>query len=126
MLPPTSGEWIPQMLNLDLVGAVSFTKGCYPGQEIVARTHHLGRARRRMARYHVISGPLPPCGQPLFVGSEKVAEVVTTAPGDPPELLAVVDLGQLGQALTDASGSLACVPRPLPYRLPDPREAGAG
>jgi folate-binding protein YgfZ len=124
VLPPTRGEWIPQMLNLDLIGAVSFTKGCYPGQEIVARAHHLGRVKRRMARYHVIAGPLPASGQPLFAAGEKVADVVVTAPGDPPELLAVVNLESLGRTLTDASGSLVCAPRPLPYPLPELRAAG--
>jgi folate-binding protein YgfZ len=123
VLPPTSGEWIPQMLNLDLIGAVSFTKGCYPGQEIVARAHHLGRVKRRMARYHVIAGPLPASGQPLFIADEKVADVVITAPGDPAELLAVVNLDALGHPLTDASGSLVCGPRPLPYAFPELRAA---
>jgi len=44
----TSEEYIPQMLNLDTLGGVSFTKGCYTGQEIVARTHYLGKAKRQM------------------------------------------------------------------------------
>ena len=41
-------RFLPQMLNLDLIGAVNFNKGCYPGQEIVARTHYLGRSKRRL------------------------------------------------------------------------------
>ena len=45
--PSTSATWIPQMLNLDLVGAVNFDKGCYPGQEIVARIHYLGNVKKR-------------------------------------------------------------------------------
>jgi folate-binding protein YgfZ len=44
----TSEEYIPQMLNLDKLGGISFTKGCYTGQEIVARTHYLGKAKREM------------------------------------------------------------------------------
>ncbi len=44
----TSEEFIPQMLNLDLLKAISFKKGCYTGQEIIARTHYLGKAKRRM------------------------------------------------------------------------------
>jgi len=44
----TSEEFIPQMLNLDKLGGISFTKGCYTGQEIVARTHYLGKAKREM------------------------------------------------------------------------------
>lgn len=44
----TSEEFIPQMLNLDKLGGISFTKGCYTGQEIVARTHYLGKTKREM------------------------------------------------------------------------------
>ena len=50
--PATSDAFVPQMINLDRIGAVSFTKGCYVGQEIVARTQHLGRIKRRMYRAH--------------------------------------------------------------------------
>ena len=42
----TSEQFIPQMLNLDQLGGISFSKGCYTGQEIVARTHYLGKAKR--------------------------------------------------------------------------------
>ena len=45
--PVTSERFIPQMLNLQEIGALSFSKGCYPGQEIVARTHYLGKLKRR-------------------------------------------------------------------------------
>jgi tRNA-modifying protein YgfZ len=44
----TSEEFIPQMLNLDKLGGISFNKGCYTGQEVVARTHYLGKAKREM------------------------------------------------------------------------------
>lgn len=44
----TSEEFVPQMLNLDKLGAISFEKGCYTGQEIVARTHYLGKNKRTM------------------------------------------------------------------------------
>ena len=43
----TSGEYLPQMLGLDMLGAVSFTKGCYPGQEIIIRIRHLGKLKRQ-------------------------------------------------------------------------------
>lgn len=42
----SSGQFLPQMLGLDNLGAVNFHKGCYPGQEIVARTHYLGKVKR--------------------------------------------------------------------------------
>ena len=46
----TQEEFVPQMANMELIGAVSFSKGCYPGQEIVARTQYLGKLKRRMLR----------------------------------------------------------------------------
>lgn len=46
--PETSEEFIPQMLNLDELGGISYNKGCYTGQEIVARTHYLGKAKRAL------------------------------------------------------------------------------
>ncbi len=45
---PTQDQLIPQMANLEILGGVSFDKGCYTGQEIIARTQHLGRVKRRM------------------------------------------------------------------------------
>ena len=47
----TTEKLTPQMINLDLIGGVSFSKGCYPGQEVIARTHHLGKVKRRCYIY---------------------------------------------------------------------------
>ncbi len=59
--PGTSDAFVPQMINLDRLGGVSFTKGCYVGQEIVARTQHLGSIKRRMYRAHWSGGsPIGP------------------------------------------------------------------
>lgn len=52
----TQDVFIPQTLNLDLIDGVSFTKGCYPGQEVVARSHYRGTVKRRMA-YGIVSQP---------------------------------------------------------------------
>jgi tRNA-modifying protein YgfZ len=57
--PSTQEQFVPQMVNDDLLGAVSFQKGCYTGQEIVARLHYLGKAKRRMVGAH-INIPEPP------------------------------------------------------------------
>ena len=75
----TSEQFIPQMLNLDLLDAVSFTKGCYTGQEIVARTHHLGRVKRRTMRFRLAAGPAPAPLQILLVDGAQAAEVLLTA-----------------------------------------------
>jgi folate-binding protein YgfZ len=66
ILPGTVEEFVPQMANLELVGGVSFTKGCYPGQEIVARMHYLGRLKHRMFRAHVECTVPPQPGTPVF------------------------------------------------------------
>ncbi len=64
--PETVEAFVPQMLNLQLVDGVSFHKGCYTGQEIVARAHYLGKLKRRMYLARVdSSAPLRP-GDPLF------------------------------------------------------------
>ena len=54
---PTQGEFVPQMLNQDLIGGLSFSKGCYPGQEIVARMHFLGRLKSRLYLASVAAEP---------------------------------------------------------------------
>lgn len=62
----TSEEFIPQMLNIDKLGGVSFTKGCYTGQEIVARTHYLGRNKREMALAESDAAVAPPANTPVM------------------------------------------------------------
>lgn len=61
----TSERWLPQMLALERLGAFSLRKGCYPGQEIIARTHYLGRSKRRLARVRVLAGA-PAAGDALL------------------------------------------------------------
>jgi len=120
----TSESWIPQMLNLDLLGAVSFRKGCYPGQEIVARTQNLGRIKRRLFRYRVSGAVLPAPGDDLFLGEAKVGEVVRAVRHeDAAELLAVVNLDAAGLGLAALHGAATCSPEPLPYAIPEAAEA---
>ncbi|NHA15267.1 folate-binding protein YgfZ [Thioalkalivibrio sp. XN279] len=84
--PETSGEFVAQMLNLDRIGAISFTKGCYPGQEIVARAHHLGRVKRR-AQVFRLPGPPPAPGAVL---DEPAGKVVRAVPLNGESLVMVV------------------------------------
>ena len=113
----TSEEWIPQMLNLDLTGAIHFQKGCYTGQEIVARTQHLGRIKRRMFRLRAPAGPPQPKAA-LLAGGLKAGEVVLSAATPAGcELLAVVNLDARGAPLT-LEGGAACEWADLPYPVP--------
>ena len=114
----TSEQFIPQMLNVDLVDGVSFTKGCYTGQEIVARTHHLGRVKRRTLRYVLPSGEAPaPLSNLLLEDGAKAADVLMTAQlPDRIELLAVTNLEAAGRPLRTPDGRVA-EPRALPYAV---------
>lgn len=66
VLEQTVETFVPQMANLDLIGGVSFDKGCYPGQEIIARTRYLGKLKRRMFRCHVDTEDTPQPGTVVY------------------------------------------------------------
>jgi folate-binding protein YgfZ len=117
VLPLASEQFVPQMLNLDLIDGISFTKGCYSGQEIVARTQHLGRIKRRTFRYRLEAGPAPAPMQGLHLDGSKVAEVLMSADvAVGAELLAVTNLDARGRELTLEDGRRA-VPAELPYPI---------
>ena len=81
----TSEAFVPQMANMELINGVSFTKGCYTGQEVVARMQYLGTLKRRMYRV-AIAGTCPAAGTALYAPDSKSAqgagEVVMSAPVD--------------------------------------------
>ena len=117
----TQDEWVPQMLNWDLIGGISFKKGCYTGQEIVARTHYLGKTKRRLLRFRTAGRA--EIGQPLYgpdpaVPAGKVALAAPTDEGT--ELLAVVQLEALaaGPLHLGAAGAAPLESLPLPYPVP--------
>ena len=89
----TQDQFVPQMANLEQLGAVSFTKGCYPGQEIVARAQYRGEVKRRMFRLHAPVAE-PAAGQPVFQSSATApcGTIVNAAPaaGGGFDLLAVL------------------------------------
>ncbi len=125
ILPRTQEEFVPQMVNLDLTDHVNFKKGCYPGQEIVARMHYLGKPKRRMYLAHIDSEAAPQAGDELFsmeMEGQACGMVVNSAPapGGGHDLLAVVQIAShdafpvhLG-ALTGARLQF----QPLPYPIP--------
>lgn len=83
ILPGTQEAFVPQMVNYELIGGVNFKKGCYPGQEIVARTQYLGKLKRRMYVGNLLMDALPHPGDELF--SDDMAEqacgmIVNSAP----------------------------------------------
>jgi folate-binding protein YgfZ len=72
----TQDLYIPQSVNLDLIGAINFKKGCYTGQEVVARTHYLGKPKRRMYLGSVALNKNPELGFDIEVEGEKVGSLV--------------------------------------------------
>ncbi len=74
----TTGEFLPQMVGLDEIGAVSFSKGCYLGQEVVARAQHLGEVKRRLAALDW-SGDTPSPGTRVEASGRRVGTVVAVA-----------------------------------------------
>lgn len=116
----TSEAFVPQMVNLDLLNGINFRKGCYPGQEIVARTHYLGRLKQRMYRAS-LAGPVPPPGTTLAAPNlpgQPAGTVVAAqrGPDGQVDLLAVIQISSHDEGLV----SLQETPlrfRELPYPL---------
>lgn len=105
----TSGEFVAQMLNLDALGGISFNKGCYTGQEVIARAHYRGRVKRRAQRFALPAGELPAPGASVTLADGRSAQVLLAAPTTSTiEILAV--------AQTVEGDTLAL---PLSYPLPE-------
>jgi hypothetical protein len=118
----TQDEFVPQMANFELVGGVSFKKGCYPGQEIVARTQYRGILKRRMVRAHVFGGAPQP-GDTLrsaAFGDQAAGVVANVAPS--PEgghdLLAVAQLEAIRSGDLRLADGPALRIEDLPYPTP--------
>ncbi len=96
IVPETSDKFVPQMLNLDKLNAISFTKGCYVGQEIVARSQYLGEVKRRLSLLHGTGTPPQP-GDRVYsqtlAQEHIVGDIVRTAavPGGEFVALAVIN-----------------------------------
>lgn len=97
IFPSTSEAFVPQMTNMHLIDGVSFTKGCYVGQEVVARMQYLGKLKRRMYLARVESDIPPAPGDELFArgstsgqGAGKVVDAQAVGAGY--ELLAVIEV----------------------------------
>ena len=123
--PETQERYVPQMVNLDLIGGVSYTKGCYPGQEIVARTRYLGRLKQRMYRVHVPAPGARP-GDALYseaFGSEQACgALLNVAPlaGEGHDALAVIQTSAASAARWKSLDGPPVVLKELPYALSEP------
>ena len=123
--PATQEQFVAQMTNLELIGGVNFKKGCYPGQEIVARTHYLGKLKRRMYLAHLGGNTPPQAGDALYsaeMEGQPSGMVVNAspAPGGGYDLLAVLQISSR-EAHTVHIQSLqgaALEFLPLPYTIP--------
>jgi len=111
LVPETAGEFIPQMLNIEALGGLCFTKGCYPGQEVIARLHYRGQLKRRLYPAYVASDSVPPPGTALHIegAAESVGTVVSAArrPDGTVALLGVVKIEEKTQGevrLANAQG----------------------
>lgn len=117
---PTLEAFVPQMVNLELISGVNFRKGCYPGQEIVARMHYLGKPSRRMYRWQTTADAPAPGTPVLDEAGREVGTVVDAQPehGEGCHLLAVLQVTAAGQPL-HLTGGLSLARLALPYALED-------
>ncbi|MFO7528511.1 MAG: folate-binding protein [Marinobacter sp.] len=113
--------FVPQMLNLQHLGGIHFKKGCYTGQEVIARMHFLGQLKKSLFRFRS-SGDVTP-GADVKMGDRTVGTVVNRVPfsDGSVELLAVIRHDAADQALSVEGNSLTALP--LPYAVPE-REPG--
>ncbi len=122
--PATREQFVPQMANLDALGGVSFNKGCYPGQEIVARMHYLGRLKQRMYLANVSTNEAPQPGDKLYsanTGAPACGMIVNAAasPDGGFDMLAVMQIesAQRGEVRWKSPEGPRLKLLELPYRI---------
>jgi hypothetical protein len=125
VLPETSEAFVPQMANLEVIGGVNFKKGCYPGQEIVARMQYLGNLKQRMYRAHVDGDIAPRPGESIYAPNfpGQSAGTVVDAQASPQsgfDLLAVIQIGSAtaGELHLGSNTGPRITVEPLPYSIP--------
>jgi hypothetical protein len=123
--PETSEAFVPQMANLEVIGGVNFKKGCYPGQEIVARMQYLGKLKQRMYRVHVDGDVAPRPGDAVFAPnfSGQSAGTIVDAQPSPEngyDLLAVAQISSatMGELHLGSEAGPRLLLQSLPYSLP--------
>ena len=120
----TVESFVPQMVNLQAINSLSFTKGCYPGQEVVARMHYLGKLKRRLYIGSVNSNTLPTSGQAILANDEseqKAGQIVTASWSKDKkiEFLAVLQIekAEKGELHIESDSSATVQLMDLPYSL---------
>ena len=117
----SSEAWVPQMVNYIAIGGVDFKKGCYPGQEIVARLNYLGKTKRRMYRLEIDTDLLPSTGDSIATEADKDAGKVLNAainPDDKVEVLAILKIAQADSPMQLSENSKASITvLDLPYSV---------
>ena len=120
----TQDALVAQVANWDVLGGVDFKKGCYTGQEIIARTHYLGRLKERTFLFHADVPDVAP-GDRIFSAAFEAQPCGTVvnaarAPGGGFDLLAVLQIAaqERGDARLRAPDGPPLVPLPLPYVIP--------
>jgi tRNA-modifying protein YgfZ len=122
--PETSEAFVPQMANLEIVGGVNFKKGCYPGQEIVARMQYLGKLKQRMYRARFEGDALPRPGDSIFAPDfpgQSAGTVVAAqpAPDNGFDLLAVIQISsaEIGELHLGSETGPTLSLQSLPYSV---------
>ncbi|NMT64152.1 CAF17-like 4Fe-4S cluster assembly/insertion protein YgfZ [Marinobacter orientalis] len=128
LTPATKEGFVPQMLNWQHVGGIHFKKGCYTGQEVIARMHFLGQLKKSLFRYSAGRTENPPApGEAIVNGDRAVGTVINSVvlPDGTAEILAVVrhDAAELSLAPESAPDNSLSL-RPLPYSVSEREQTG--
>jgi len=123
--PETSEAFVPQMTNMQVINGVNFQKGCYTGQEVVARMQYLGKVKRRMFLVQIATNDAVNAGDKLFSKDSKsgqgTGQIVNAQPDSNGgyDALAVIDIAdaEAGQLQLHDENGPAITVQPLPYSL---------
>jgi tRNA-modifying protein YgfZ len=116
----TQEQFVPQMLNLDILNGINFKKGCYTGQEIVARTHYLGAVKRRTYLGSLQSASAPQAGDKILdntqneAGGNEVGQIVRVAQNLESGFDVLVEMRIDAQA----AGNVTCNGVPITFKTP--------
>ena len=116
----SSEAWIPQMVNFTLIGGVDFKKGCYPGQEVVARLNYLGKTKRRMYHVAIDTDELPEIGETIeSTATDDAGKILNAAynPDGSIDALAVLKIAEAAKDLMLSSHKVHVLD--LPYEVSD-------